>query len=142
MSESANMQQAEAGWYGVDPTTMDLKSNPHSLYRQLREQAPVNLTPDGRWRLTRYNDIQKLLKHSKVGMRHLNGLIPDNNRKEPDSSKFMLRQDPPDHDRLRQLVSKAFTPRALATLRPQVENLTHTELDKVIVSTMARAWHT
>jgi cytochrome P450 len=132
MSAAANKPQVEAGWYGADPFNMDLKSNPHPLYRQLREQAPVNLTPDGRWRLTRYNDIQKLLKHSKVGMRHLNGLIPDHNREETEASKFMLRQDPPDHDRLRQLVSKAFTPRALATLRPQVESLTHTELDKII----------
>jgi hypothetical protein len=132
VNEAANKPQVESGWYGVNPGTMDLKSNPHPLYRQLREQAPVNLTPDGRWRLTRYADIQQLLKRSKVGMRHLNGLIPDHNREATESSKFMLRQDPPDHDRLRQLVSKAFTPRALATLRPQVENLTDTELDKII----------
>jgi cytochrome P450 len=134
VSEATSKAQAKAGWYGADPTTMDLKSNPHPLYRQLREQVPVNLTPDGRWRLTRYADIQKLLKQSKVGMRHLNGLLPDHNREETEASQFMLRQDPPDHGRLRQLVNKAFTPRALATLRPQVENLTNAELDKIIGS--------
>ncbi len=126
------VDSAEAGWYGADPTIDDLKANPHGHYKQLREQAPVNLTPEGRWRLSRYADIQKLLKNSKVGMRHLNGLIPDHTREETESSKFMLRQDPPDHDRLRQLVSKAFTPRALAALRPQVQSLVDAELDKVI----------
>ena len=39
------------GWYGVDPHTMDLKSNPHAHYRELRERQPVNLVPDGDWRL-------------------------------------------------------------------------------------------
>lgn len=120
------------GWYGADPYTVDLKPDPHDLFKQLREQAPVNLTPDGRWRLSRYADIQKLLKSSKVGMRHLDGLIPDHTREETDGSKFMLRQDPPDHDRLRQLVSKAFTPRALTAIRPQVQSLVDAELDKVI----------
>jgi cytochrome P450 len=131
-SDLAPAHSPEPGWYSADPYRDDLKSDPHQKFKQLREQAPVNLTPDGRWRLSRYADIQKLLKNSKVGMRHLNGLIPDHNRQETESSRFMLRQDPPDHDRLRQLVSKAFTPRALAAIRPQVQSLVDAELDKVI----------
>lgn len=123
--------KAVAGWYGVDPTTTDLKPNPHSHYRHLREVQPVNLTPMGDWRLSNYTDIQKLLKHSRSGMRDLNGLIPNETREESEASKFMLRMDPPDHDRLRNLVSKAFTPRALNTMRPQVEALVAHELDRV-----------
>ncbi len=102
------------------------------MLRQLREQAPVNLTPEGRWRLSRYHDIQKLLKNSAVGMRDLDGCIPDHTREESDASKFMLRMDPPDHDRLRGLVSKAFTPRALAAIEPAVEKMTADKLDSVI----------
>jgi cytochrome P450 len=41
----------------------------------------------------------------------------------------MLRRDPPDHTRLRSLVSKAFTPRAIETLRPRIEALTATLLE-------------
>ena len=115
--------QVTPGWYGVNPDEADLKTDPHDLFRALREQAPVNLTPEGRWRLSRYEDIQKLLKHSHVGMRTLDGLLPDNTREQTDSSKFMLRTDPPDHDRLRKLVSKAFTPAALAALRPLVQDM-------------------
>ena len=120
------------GWYGANPLESDLKTDPHTPFRHLREQAPVNLTPDGRWRLSRYADIQKLLKHSKVGMRTLDGLLPDNNREQSDNSKFMLRTDPPDHDRLRKLVSKAFTPAALAAIRPQVKHMVDAELEPIV----------
>ena len=119
------------GWYGVNPHQSDLKSNPHALYRQLREEQPVNLTPDGNWRLSKYADIQKLLKHSNAGMRHLNGLIPGESKEESDASKFMLRMDPPDHDRLRRLVSKAFTPRALSAIRPAIQPVVDGELDRI-----------
>lgn len=124
-------EDAIPGWYGADPHTMDLKTEPHPRYRKLRENQPVNLTPDGDWRLSRYEDIQRLLKHSHSGMRDLDGLIPDETREETEASKFMLRMDPPDHDRLRGLVSKAFTPRALAAIRPQIQPLVDQELDRV-----------
>jgi cytochrome P450 len=124
------MTEVVAGWYGVDPFKMDLKTDPHEKFKQLRERAPVNLTPEGRWRLSRYEDIQKLLKRSSVGMRDLDGLIPDNNREESDAQRFMLRMDPPDHDRLRKLVSKAFTPASLARLRPRIQAITDKELDE------------
>ena len=117
------------GWYGANPETMDVKGNPHPAYRELRETQPVNLQPDGQWRLSRHRDIQKLLKHSRSGMRHLDGLIPRENREETEASKFMLRMDPPDHDRLRSLVSKAFTPRALASIRPVIQGQIELGLD-------------
>lgn len=119
------------GWYGADPYTMDLKVAPHDAYRQLRETQPVNRTPDGDWRLSSYSDIQHLLKHSNSGMRDLDGLIPGETREETDSSRFMLRMDPPDHDRIRSLVSKAFTPRALASIRPQIEPQLEQVLDGI-----------
>lgn len=119
------------GWYGADPTSTDLKPNPHPHYKHLREVQPVNLTPLGDWRLSNYADIQRLLKHSHSGMRDTDGLIPDETREESDASKFMLRMDPPDHDRLRNLVSKAFTPRSLNTMRPAIEPLVANELDRV-----------
>ena len=122
------------GWYGVDPTTTDLKANPHSHYKHLREVQPVNLTPMGDWRLSNYTDIQKLLKHSLSGVRDTDGLIPEETREESEASKFMLRTDPPDHDRLRNLVSKAFTPRALNAIRPAIEPLVISELERVAPS--------
>jgi cytochrome P450 len=130
-ADRANIGQVVAGWYGVDPNTTNLKPNPHAHYKHLREVQPVNLTPPGHWRLSLYSDIQKLLKHSHSGMRDTTGLIPGETREESDFSKFMLRMDPPDHDRLRNLVSKAFTPRALSLIRPAIEPLVERELDRV-----------
>lgn len=132
--ENTNKQSGAeivAGWYGVDPTSTDLKPDPHALYRHLREVQPVNLTPYGDWRLCNYDDIQTLLKHSNSGVRNLEGLIPEETREETEASKFMLRMDPPDHDRLRNLVSKAFTPRALDAIRPAIEALVIGELERV-----------
>lgn len=130
-ADSSIDSEVIAGWYGADPTTTDLKPNPHLHYKRLRELQPVNLTPAGDWRLSNYDDIQTLLKHSHSGMRDTNGLIPGETREESDASKFMLRMDPPDHDRLRNLVSKAFTPRSLNTMRPAIEPLVAGELDRV-----------
>jgi cytochrome P450 len=46
-------------------------------------------------------------------------------------SPSMLRTDPPDHTRLRGLVSKAFTPRTIETLRPRIEAIVSEQLDAV-----------
>jgi pimeloyl-[acyl-carrier protein] synthase len=127
----SSTSKAIPGWYGVDPTTTDLKANPHAHYKHLRNVQPVNLTPLGDWRLSNYADIQHLLKHSHSGVRDMDGLIPEESREETEASKFMLRMDPPDHDRLRNLVSKAFTPRALNIMRPAIEPLVISELERV-----------
>ncbi|NND68534.1 MAG: cytochrome P450, partial [Halioglobus sp.] len=119
------------GWYGADPFDTDLKPNPHGYYRALREQQPVNLTPLGEWRLSRYDDIQKLLKHSAVGVRDTNGIIPGETAQDSANSRFILRLDPPDHDRIRNLVNKAFTPRALNAIRPAIEPLVHREMERI-----------
>ncbi|MEJ6540684.1 MAG: hypothetical protein QNL94_09860, partial [Halioglobus sp.] len=72
-TKSPSGGDAVPGWYGVDPTTTDLKLNPHAHYKHLREIQPVNLTPVDDWRLSNYADIQKLLKHSHSGMRDMDG---------------------------------------------------------------------
>ena len=131
-TEPQNTGETIPGWYGANPDEYDAKGAPHEAMRQLRETQPVNLQPDGNWRLSRYDDIQKLLKQSHCGMRHLDGLIPGETREESAASRFMLRMDPPDHDRLRNLVRKAFTPRALEAMRPELVRQVNLELDKVV----------
>ena len=120
-----------AGWFGADPDLPDFKLNPHGLYRHLRETAPVNLTPNDMWRLTRYEDIQRLLKHTPAGMRDSEGLVAGMTKEESDANRFILQMDPPDHDRIRRLVSKAFTPRALTALRPVVQQSIDQELENL-----------
>ena len=47
-------------------------------------------------------------------------------------SRAILNLDPPDHDRLRRLVQKAFTPKTVENLRPEVERLVDEALDAVV----------
>lgn len=108
--------------------------DPYTGFRELRETQPVNLTPDGGWRLSRYADVQSLLRSGRAGMRLTNGLIPGQDESVPGAGLFMLLQDPPTHTRLRKLVKKAFTPRAIETWRPRVEAITNRLLDSVAES--------
>lgn len=120
------------GWYGFelgDPGTQ--VEDPAPLYRELRERQPVNLTPDGGWRLSRYHDLHRLLRDVPSGMRRHNGLLPGQDEEQTGAGLFMLLQDPPTHTRLRKLVSKAFTPRAIEAWRPRIEAITQSLLDRV-----------
>jgi cytochrome P450 len=119
------------GWYGSEPVEGTQQEDPYAGFKELRETQPVNLTPDGGWRLTRYEDIQYLLRKASSGMRLTNGLIPGQQEDVPGSGLFMLLQDPPTHTRLRKLVKKAFTPRAIEAWRPRVHAITNDLLDRV-----------
>lgn len=130
-SDSNDSAMPVPGWYGSEPVEGTQQEDPYSGFKELRETQPVNLTPDGGWRLTRYEDIQYLLRKASAGMRQTDGLIPGQGQEVPGSGLFMLLQDPPTHTRLRKLVKKAFTPRAIEAWRPRVHAITHDLLDRV-----------
>lgn len=133
-SQAAGAPDPHDPWLGANPFDPDFHLDPHPALRRLREMAPVSLTPIGAWRLCRYADCERLLKHTNAGMRHADGtrfgqfgVVDD--RTGPDA--FMLLQDPPRHTRLRRLVSKAFTPRAVERLRPRIEAVAHEQIDRI-----------
>jgi cytochrome P450 len=99
------------GWCGADPADPDYLYDPHPALKRLREEHPVNLTPQGHWRLTRYRDVHRLLHGVPAGMRTSSGRLPGQSDEDAvlNPAAFMLLQDPPAHTRLRKLVSKAFT---------------------------------
>jgi len=120
----------EPSWHGANPADPDFRANIHERYRHLDAVAPVNLTPLGVWRLTKHADCVRLLKHTKVGMRTTEGQLHN-----ADESKlprlFMLEQDPPTHGRLRKMVARYFTPRAMENMHVRVREITDVLLDKV-----------
>jgi cytochrome P450 len=118
------------GWYGAEQLDFQIE-DPYTGFKQLRETQPVNLTPDGGWRLSGYHDVQLLLRSTSAGMRLTNGMIPGQDESVAGAGLFMLLQDPPTHTRLRKLVKKAFTPRAIESWRPRVEAITRELLDRV-----------
>jgi len=122
------------GWNGIDLQDPDgtRRDDPFPSLHALRARAPVNETPFGFWRLSRYADCVRLLRETPCGVRHLDGAMPRG--REGGGSEFMLEQDPPTHTRLRKLVSKAFTPRAVESWRPRVRAIISAELDRAFAA--------
>jgi cytochrome P450 len=118
-------------WRGLnilDPAVQAaFRQDPHPFLAHLRQNDPVNQTPLGMWRVTRYEDCQHLLRHdSPTGVRRTDGKR-FGEEQMPEAMQgggtFMLQQDPPNHTRLRKLVSKAFTPRAVSRLEPRIREI-------------------
>jgi cytochrome P450 len=119
-------------WKGANPLDPDFRDDPHPALRRLRETDPVNETPIGVWRLTRHADCDRLLHTVPSGMRTTDGKLPGlDDEATLGPRNFMLQQDPPNHTRLRKLVSYAFTPRAINGLRGGIERVVSACLDRV-----------
>jgi len=116
------------------PTSKAFRADPHAWYRKLREHDPVHRSrlADG-WLLSRHRDVLEVLRdpswssdernwsrYARYRARGARAGLPDPYEEDRSS---MLRLDPPDHTRLRGLVSKAFTPRAVEAMRPRIEAL-------------------
>jgi cytochrome P450 len=118
-------------WAGVDPFDPAVRDDPHPFLAQLRERDPVNETPVGIWRLTRYADVDHLLHDVPCGVRTTTGQLPGIDEVNGLPRLFMLQQDPPTHTRLRKLVSHGFTPRAVAGWRADIERVVDECLTRV-----------
>jgi cytochrome P450 PksS len=116
------------------------KANPYPTYARLRSTAPVHRTvlPDGRgvWLVTRYADALSVLKDERFVKDWRKAMTPEQLAQIPPVpevmrplSTNMLDADPPDHTRLRALVSKAFTPRLIERMRPRVQEIADALLD-------------
>src|SRR4051794_4868340 len=112
------------------PVTYDFFSydtvvDPYPVFERLREQDPVYATNFGYWYVSRYDDANRLLRDGSLGA----------GRGVPDSmgitsgplydlmTTWMMAIDGPAHSRVRRLVSRAFTPRAVEAMRPDIEAL-------------------
>src|SRR5215831_382156 len=120
-----------------DPFAPGFTDDPYPQYAALRTGAPAGRHPLGFWLLTRYEDVSGLLR---AGMSVEDRNITDRQWIELREQLYgeeaagsrgisMLDRDPPDHTRLRRLVSKAFTPRAVEALRPRITGLVDEMLD-------------
>jgi cytochrome P450 len=122
-----------------DPFAPGFTDDPYPTYARVRTEAPVLRHEVGFWLLTRYDDVAALLR---------SGISVDESRLAPGpfvdlqtmvygerrirlGGLSMLDLDPPDHTRLRALVSKAFTPRSVAALEPHVAELVDAALHRI-----------
>lgn len=127
-----NIAIEEDPWAGCNPTEPGFRNDPYPALHRLRESDPVNLTPIGIWRLSRYDDVVRLLRETNAGVRTTDGRLPFVDESDLGRQReFMLQTDPPKHTRLRKLVSRAFTPRAVERLRPKIAEVVESCLDRV-----------
>ncbi|MFF5123667.1 cytochrome P450 [Dactylosporangium aurantiacum] len=111
------------------------RADPYPRYARLREISPVVRADDGALVVTGYGDCATVvrdprLQHLPADMLAFVG-FPDW-REHPALHQLftsMLTLNPPDHTRLRRLVSSAFTPRRVEALRPAIERMVQDLLD-------------
>ncbi|HTK11424.1 MAG TPA: cytochrome P450 [Ktedonobacteraceae bacterium] len=111
--------------------------NPHAFYAQLRTETPLYYVEEmNAWVLTTYEDALWLLKDPRF-TKDSRKITPPEGEQNPRMEEMaahmrnMLMTDPPDHTRLRSLVSKAFTPRMIELLRPRIQQIADELLDTV-----------
>lgn len=126
MSEAARREP-----FAFNPMHPAYRDDPYPTLHRLRQEDPVHLAPLlDVWILTRYADVMAALRDPALSASVKNwrgyerfflrdGVGSDNLLFEM-YGRWMLQIDPPDHTRLRNLVNKAFTPRAVEHIRGQV----------------------
>lgn len=126
-----------------NPFDPAFRANPYPFYERLRTTDPVHVSAFGFTVLTRYDDVARTLRGNEFA-RDIEAHVadrPDDPRRarrerqrqrvdEGLVAKSILNLDPPDHTRLRRLVSLAFTPTAIERLRPRVQQLVDDALDR------------
>jgi cytochrome P450 len=122
-----------------NPFDPDFRVDPYPTYRRLREEDPVHTSLLGPPVLTRYDHCVAVLRDHHTGSDQTKSNAYDEwlaqgntppGRSEDDHPPFLF-LDPPDHTRLRGLVTKAFTPRVVEGLRPRVQALADGLIDAV-----------
>jgi cytochrome P450 len=108
-----------------NPFDPEVHADPYPHYRELREHDPVHRSEVDLWVLTRYADIATLLRDPRLGHEVTAGFPIEGGSADWES---MLFRDPPAHTRLRSLVSKAFTPRVLESLRTRIHDIVDDKL--------------
>ena len=110
---------------------------PHEMFAVLRREDPVHWQDerDGRgfWAITRHADITAVAKDwrtfsSERGGSSLQDLEPE----ELEARKSMLDMDPPPHNKLRAIVNRDFTPRAVRTFTERIRGMFDTILDEAL----------
>ncbi len=121
-----------------DPTEPTFRKDPYSRLATLREANPVHYAPALKgWAVLRHADVQQVMRDSQMSADKITPFYTalDASQKSQVQilvdyiGRWLVFQDPPAHTRLRGLIARAFTPKALATIRPNVEAIVTLLLD-------------
>jgi len=124
-------------WGGWEPAIRD---NPFGLFARARARCPVQRVrlADGHpaWVVLGYDAARRALGDPRISKDMLaalqdNGDVVAEGLPGPEFSRHMLNVDPPDHTRLRRLVSRAFVPGRIAALEPAIRAIASSLLDEL-----------
>ncbi|HET7473361.1 MAG TPA: hypothetical protein VFJ71_09570, partial [Candidatus Limnocylindrales bacterium] len=119
---------------GYDPWSAAFVADPYPALARLRDEAPVVYDErTNQWLVSRHADVNAALRDRRLGRRYTHVATHEQWGRTPppaDQAAFwdlldlqMIDMEPPDHTRLRRLVTKAFTPRTVEALRPRIEDI-------------------
>ena len=128
---------------GFAPTDPLFIANPYPVFEALRSAGPVlHFEPRNLFLLTRFADVHAALRDRRLGRafehRYTPGEFgqpaPDDRWPRFDESEqwSLLNLEPPDHTRIRRLITKVFTARAIAGMRPQISDISSAHLDTCV----------
>lgn len=115
-----------------------LEGIPHAYFSELRRVCPVPRQPEeggaGFWAVTRHADVVAVSRDSSTFSSALGTTQVDDFDEETrlKQAAMLLNLDPPDHTRLRQLVSRGFTPRMVKTLEAHIREVCDRIVDEVV----------
>jgi cytochrome P450 len=125
----------EGNAFPFDPRDPIFRADPYPTYNRLRESTPVRPSPLGLLVLSRHRDCVSLLHHPTTSVDQRNSTLFQAFVQSLDTDPFEGREpsflflDPPDHTRLRGLVSHAFTPRRVRDLGPRIQEIVDELID-------------
>ncbi len=111
-----------------DPFDVEIDRDVHTVWRRMREEQPVHWNEHyGFFALSRFEDVWSAY-HDTATFSSTHGVMPES-LDEPIGLPLVIFMDPPEHDWMRKLVSRAFTPRRVAELEAHVADLVNGYLD-------------
>jgi cytochrome P450 len=110
----------------LDLTTLSdpaLRADPYPLFTELREASPFSTRDEKLYVVGRHAECTRILRDPVVSSDRSRSQVRSTCPEEGELSVSFVFLDPPDHTRLRRLVSRAFTPRVVARLRPRIQQI-------------------
>ena len=129
--------ELDLGDSNADITDHDVYTQgvPHATFLRLRTEDPVSFTEehDGRgfWSITRYDDVLFVSRHTELFSSAKGIRLEDMDPEETEARRTIMELDPPAHTQYRRLVSRPFSPRAVADYESSVRELARQVLEEV-----------
>lgn len=129
---TANIQPEES--LDFDPFSDVFFNHPYDTYRRMRDEAPVYWNEKyGFYAISRHGDVSDAYKNWEV-FSSSKGVDLDMIKNGEFVPPLIIMKDPPEHNRMRVLVSRVFTPRAIGNLEPMVRDTITRFLDKADIA--------